>query len=57
VKSVREATTMQEAVTQLETEVVREAMIRHKGNKKRVASELGISRSYLYKVLEAGHIE
>ena len=48
----REPTTMQDAVAQLETEVVRQAMARHKGNKKRVASELGISRSYLYKVLE-----
>jgi transcriptional regulator with PAS, ATPase and Fis domain len=56
-KSSREPTTMQEAVAQIETEVVREAMVRHKGNKKRVASELGISRSYLYKVLEARGIE
>jgi len=56
-KAGREATTMQEAVSQLETEVVREAMLKHKGNKKRVASELGISRSYLYKVLEARGIE
>jgi PAS domain S-box-containing protein len=50
-------TTMQQAVAQLESEVVRDAMIRHKGNKKRVASELGISRSYLYKVLELRGIE
>lgn len=53
----REPTTMQEAVAQLEADVVRDAMIRHKGNKKRVASELGISRSYLYKVLEMRGIE
>ena len=53
----REPTTMQQAVAQLETEVVREAMVRHKGNKKRVASELGISRSYLYKVLELRGVE
>jgi transcriptional regulator with PAS, ATPase and Fis domain len=55
--SGREPTTMQKAVEQIETEVVREAMVRHKGNKKRVANELGISRSYLYKVLETRGIE
>jgi transcriptional regulator with PAS, ATPase and Fis domain len=53
----QEPTTMQQAVSQLESEVVRQAMARHKGNKKRVASELGISRSYLYKVLELSNIE
>jgi transcriptional regulator with PAS, ATPase and Fis domain len=53
----REPTTMQEAVARLETEVVRQAMTRHKGNKKRVASELGISRSYLYKVLDLHGIQ
>jgi len=31
--------------------LVRKALERHNGNKKRVAQELGISRSYLYKVL------
>jgi transcriptional regulator with PAS, ATPase and Fis domain len=50
-------TTMQQAVAQLESDVVRDAMVRHKGNKKRVATELGISRSYLYKVLELRGIE
>ena len=50
-------TTMQEAVSQLEGEVIRQAMARHKGNKKRVATELGISRSYLYKVLDLQGIE
>jgi PAS domain S-box-containing protein len=44
-------TTMQDAIAKLETHVVRQSMTRHKGNKKRVAAELGISRSYLYKVL------
>jgi transcriptional regulator with PAS, ATPase and Fis domain len=53
----REATTMQEAVARVETEVIRQAMVRHKGNKKRVASELGISRSYLYKVLDLQGVE
>ena len=50
--SVREPMTMQEAVTQLERDVVGQAMARHKGNKKRVALELGVSRSHLYKMLE-----
>lgn len=57
IASSEEPTTMQHAVAQLESEVVRQAMARHKGNKKRVASELGISRSYLYKVLELSSIE
>jgi transcriptional regulator with PAS, ATPase and Fis domain len=48
----REPMTMQEAVSQLERDVVSQAMERHKGNKKRVALELGISRSHLYKMLE-----
>jgi transcriptional regulator with PAS, ATPase and Fis domain len=48
---------MQEAVARVETEVIRQAMVRHKGNKKRVASELGISRSYLYKVLDLQGVE
>jgi transcriptional regulator with PAS, ATPase and Fis domain len=48
----REPMTMQEAVAQLERDVVTQAMARHKGNKKRVALELGVSRSHLYKMLE-----
>ncbi|MFT3816623.1 MAG: sigma 54-interacting transcriptional regulator [Rubrivivax sp.] len=39
------------AVEQVEEQLIREAMDRFQGNKKRVASELGISRSYLYKRL------
>jgi transcriptional regulator with PAS, ATPase and Fis domain len=46
-----ESMRMQDAIAVLETEVVSQSMARHKGNKKRVAAELGISRSYLYKVL------
>jgi DNA-binding NtrC family response regulator len=39
------------AVEQVEEQLIRQAMARFNGNKKRVAAELGISRSYLYKRL------
>ena len=39
------------AVEQVEEQMIRQAMIKLNGNKKRVAAELGISRSYLYKRL------
>lgn len=39
------------AVGQVEEQMIRQAMQRNNGNKKRVAAELGISRSYLYKRL------
>jgi transcriptional regulator with PAS, ATPase and Fis domain len=39
------------AVEQVEEQLIRQAMARFNGNKKRVATELGISRSYLYKRL------
>ncbi|AMS45277.1 sigma-54 interaction domain-containing protein [Aminobacter aminovorans] len=42
---------LKDIVERTEIEVVREAMQRYGGNKKRVAEELGISRSYLYKLL------
>jgi transcriptional regulator with PAS, ATPase and Fis domain len=45
------AANLKQAVEQLEADLVRDAMVRHRGNKKRVAEELGISRSYLYKKL------
>lgn len=41
------------AVTELEAALIREAMAKFHGNKLRVAAELGISRSYLYKRLAA----
>ena len=42
---------LKEAVERVESELVRDAMARHRGNKKRVAKDLGISRSYLCKKL------
>ncbi|MEX3959779.1 sigma-54 interaction domain-containing protein [Trinickia sp. EG282A] len=42
---------IREAKERIESELIREAMQRTGGNKKRVAEELGISRSYLYKRL------
>ncbi|POM14107.1 Transcriptional regulatory protein ZraR [Burkholderia cepacia] len=39
------------AVEQVEEQLIRKAMTQFGGNKKRVASSLGISRSYLYKRL------
>ncbi|MCO1367012.1 sigma-54 interaction domain-containing protein [Burkholderia multivorans] len=39
------------AVEQVEEQMIRKAMAQFDGNKKRVASSLGISRSYLYKRL------
>ena len=43
--------TLQDAVADVERVMIREALLRHKGNKKKVAEELGISRAYLYKKL------
>jgi len=40
-----------EAIGELEKTMIAEAMKKHRGNKKRVAEELGISRAYLYKKL------
>ena len=48
---------VREAKQDVETHLIREAMQRFDGNKKRVAQELGISRSYLYKRLgEMGRV-
>lgn len=43
--------TLQAAVADVERVMIRNALQKHKGNKKRVAEELGISRAYLYKKL------
>lgn len=43
--------TIQDAIDALEKTMIAEAMTRHRGNKKKVAEELGISRAYLYKKL------
>ncbi|GJD53106.1 Anaerobic nitric oxide reductase transcription regulator NorR [Methylobacterium crusticola] len=45
------ARTLRDAVVRTEADLVRDAMALHGGNKKRVAAALGISRSYLYKLL------
>lgn len=44
---------LQNAIAEVEDSLIRQALVRFKGNKKRVAEELGISRSYLYKKLGA----
>jgi PAS domain S-box-containing protein len=43
---------LKETLEQVEDELIHNAMLQFKGNKKRVAEHLGISRSYLYKKLE-----
>lgn len=43
---------LKDAVEALELELINDAIIRFKGNKKKAAEHLGISRSYLYKKLE-----
>jgi transcriptional regulator with PAS, ATPase and Fis domain len=47
----REHMRVSSAVEQVEEQLIRQAMVKFNGNKKRVAAELGISRSYLYKRL------
>lgn len=40
------------ALDEYEQEIVRDAMLRFKGNKKKVAEHLGVSRTYLYKKIQ-----
>lgn len=42
---------LHDAVASLEKAMIQEAMAKYRGNKKKVAEELGISRAYLYKIL------
>jgi transcriptional regulator with PAS, ATPase and Fis domain len=42
---------LQSALSRVEDDLIRETLVRFKGNKKKAAEELGISRSYLYKKL------
>jgi transcriptional regulator with PAS, ATPase and Fis domain len=44
---------LQDSVDALETQLINDAIIRFKGNKKKAAEHLGVSRSYLYKKIEA----
>jgi DNA-binding NtrC family response regulator len=53
VEPQRAATSMQSAKDTVEAEIIRETMLRFNGNKKKVAENLNISRSYLYKKLAA----
>ena len=48
-----EGATLKDSLDALEVKLINDAMIRFQGNKKRAAEHLGVSRSYLYKKLEA----
>lgn len=48
---IMESMRVSSAVEQVEEQMIRQALTRNHGNKKQVAAELGISRSYLYKRL------
>jgi transcriptional regulator with PAS, ATPase and Fis domain len=50
-KGAQDQRGLHSTLDQVETKLIRDALARNKGNKKRVAEELGISRSYLYKKL------
>lgn len=45
--------TLKDTLDALEVKLIHDAMVRFKGNKKKTAEYLGVSRSYLYKKLEA----
>lgn len=45
--------TLKDTLEELEMKLINDAIIRFKGNKKKAAEHLGVSRSYLYKKLES----
>ena len=45
-------TNLKESLEELELKLINDAIIRFRGNKKKAAEHLGVSRSYLYKKLE-----
>ncbi|MGW9331755.1 sigma-54 interaction domain-containing protein [Bosea sp. NPDC055594] len=49
--TARKAATLKSSVGQVEAELATAALLRNNGNKKQTAKELGISRSYLYKLI------
>lgn len=51
IMGISEPMRVSSAVEEVEKRLIREGLVRNHGNKKRVAAELGISRSYLYKRL------
>ena len=47
------SSSLKDSLDALETKLINDAIIRYKGNKKKAAEHLGVSRSYLYKKLES----
>ena len=45
-------TKLKKSLNALEYDIINDALVKYKGNKKKIAEHLGISRSYLYKKLE-----
>lgn len=53
IEQVQKGTTLKDTLDTLEAKLINDAIIRFKGNKKKAAEHLGVSRSYLYKKLES----
>lgn len=51
-EQVQKGATLKDSLDALELKLINDAIIRFKGNKKKAAEHLGVSRSYLYKKLE-----
>ena len=51
-KATLGADNLKDTLDKLENHMIRDALVRYKGNKKKAAEHLGISRSYLYKKIE-----